>query len=78
VEDAVRFTPENVAVTVTLVGTPTAFVAAEKVALADPASIVTLAGTDTTAGLELLSSTRTPPCGAMPVSATDALTVFPP
>ena len=56
----------------------TGLVATEKVALADPAGTVTLAGTDATDGLLLVSVTVKPPAGAEPDSVTVPVEGFPP
>jgi hypothetical protein len=55
---------------------PTALVETEKVALADPAGTMTLAGTVTGSAPE--SETTAPPGGAAAVKATVAVTGFPP
>jgi hypothetical protein len=55
---------------------PTALVKIEKVALADPAGTVTLAGTVTGSAPD--SDTTAPPAGAGAVKLTVAVTGFPP
>jgi len=75
---AVALPPPYMAVIVTDVATVTVLAAMVNDALADPAAMLTLAGTETTLRFELERFTTIPPCGAGPFRLTVAFTEVPP